>query len=158
MDLEALKRAKREMKMTIAEIAKKANLPKGTVQNIFAGYVPNQRSDTVEAIERALGLRDSGLKDTARVEVTPQEYRLLLLFRAQDKVTRVRLPFPAPKKTGLNARFFMLFGVSRGIFESLPPQSAPTIFSSKLFPFPSFRSHDERNFFVKKSKFFPKNA
>lgn len=88
MDLEALKRAKREMKMTIAEIAEKANLPKGTVQNIFAGYVPNPRSDTVEAIERALGLRDSGLKDTARVEVTPQEYRLLLLFRAQDKVTR----------------------------------------------------------------------
>lgn len=48
MDLEALKRAKREMKMTIAEIAEKANLPKGTVQNIFAGYVPNPRSDTVE--------------------------------------------------------------------------------------------------------------
>lgn len=88
MDLEALKKAKFERKMTIAEIAEKANLPKGTVQNIFAGYVPNPRSDTVEAIERALGLRDSGLKDTDRVEVTPQEYRLLLLFRAQDKVTR----------------------------------------------------------------------
>lgn len=88
MDLEALKRAKREKKMTLVQIAEKANLPIGTIKNIFAGYVPNPRSDTVEAIERALGLRDSGLKDTARVEVTPQEYRLLLLFRAQDKVTR----------------------------------------------------------------------
>lgn len=77
MDLEALKRAKREMKMTIAEIAEKANLPKGTVQNIFAGYVPNPRSDTVEAIERALGLRDSGLKDKGMGKTGDEVYSLM---------------------------------------------------------------------------------
>ena len=36
-----------------------ANLPKGSVQNIFCGYVPNPRTDTVEAIEKALGLDKS---------------------------------------------------------------------------------------------------
>ncbi|MDE6597593.1 MAG: LexA family transcriptional regulator [Clostridia bacterium] len=56
MDLELWKRVKKQKKMTIEEIARKANLPKGSVQNIFAGYVPNPRVDTVEAIERALGM------------------------------------------------------------------------------------------------------
>ena len=56
MDLDIWKKAKKEKKLTIAQIAEKANLPKGTVQNIFCGYIPNPRVDTVEAIEKALGL------------------------------------------------------------------------------------------------------
>ncbi len=58
MDLELWKAVKRQKKMTIEDIAKKANLPKGSVQNIFAGYVPNPRVDTVEAIEHALGINE----------------------------------------------------------------------------------------------------
>lgn len=38
MDLDIWKKAKKEKKLTIAQIAEKANLPKGTVQNIFCGY------------------------------------------------------------------------------------------------------------------------
>lgn len=56
MDLEYWKKVKKEKKMTMADIAEKSGIPKGTVQNIFAGYVPTPRVDTVEAIERALGL------------------------------------------------------------------------------------------------------
>lgn len=56
MDLTKWKEAKKQNKMTIADIAERAKLPKGTVQNIFAGYIPNPRIDTVQAIERALGL------------------------------------------------------------------------------------------------------
>lgn len=59
MNLELWKKIKKEKKLTIEQIAKAANLPKGSVQNIFCGYVPNPRSDTVEAIERALGLYTS---------------------------------------------------------------------------------------------------
>lgn len=58
MDLNLWRSAKKEQHLTIAEIAKRAGLPKGTVQNIFCGYVPNPRTDTVEAIERALGLNE----------------------------------------------------------------------------------------------------
>lgn len=56
MDLERWKKVKKEKKLTIAQIAEKANLPKGTVQNIFCGYIPNPRIDTVQAIEHALEL------------------------------------------------------------------------------------------------------
>ena len=59
MDLTLWKEAKKRNKLTIADIAEKAGLPKGTVQNIFAGYVPSPRLDTVQSIERALGLTNS---------------------------------------------------------------------------------------------------
>ena len=58
MNLELWKKIKKEKKMTIEQIAKAANLPKGSVQNIFCGYVPNPRTDTVEAIECALGINE----------------------------------------------------------------------------------------------------
>lgn len=60
MNLELWKKIKKEKKLTIEQIAKAANLPKGSVQNIFCGYVPNPRTDTVEAIERALGINEKG--------------------------------------------------------------------------------------------------
>lgn len=62
MDLELWRKVKKQQRLTIAEIANRANLPKGSVQNIFAGYVPSPRIDTVEAIERALGLRGNHVR------------------------------------------------------------------------------------------------
>ncbi len=94
MDLEKLKEAKKKAHLTIAEIAERANLPKGTVQNIFCGYVPNPRSDTLEAIERALGLRvtdeerAAGVTDRIRVWITPEEDELLMLFREMGEKNR----------------------------------------------------------------------
>lgn len=58
MDLNLWKQEKRKQKLTLAQIAEKANLPLGSVQNIFAGYVPNPRIDTVMSIEKALGLKN----------------------------------------------------------------------------------------------------
>lgn len=90
MNLEALKAAKKKAGLTIAQIAERANLPKGTVQNIFCGYVPNPRSDTLHAIEHALELdvshftpdeRASGVVDTLRVSITAEEDNLLVLYR-----------------------------------------------------------------------------
>ena len=68
MNLEALKAAKKKAGLTIAQIAERANLPKGTVQNIFCGYVPNPRSDTLQTIEQALGLKDMYWTDEERVQ------------------------------------------------------------------------------------------
>ena len=68
MNLEALKAVKKKAGLTIAQIAERANLPKGTVQNIFCGYVPNPRSDTLQAIEQALGLKDMYWTDEERVQ------------------------------------------------------------------------------------------
>lgn len=71
MDLTEWKKAKKQKGMTIADIAEKANLPKGTVQNIFAGYVPSPRLDTVQAIEHALGLDEE--LNTPSVQI-PEKY------------------------------------------------------------------------------------
>lgn len=71
MDLELWKKVKKQNKMTIEEIAKKANLPKGSVQNIFAGYVPNPRIDTVQAIERALGINENNPANNGEADNTP---------------------------------------------------------------------------------------
>lgn len=78
MDLDIWKKAKKEKKLTIAQIAEKANLPKGTVQNIFCGYIPNPRVDTVEAIEKALGLDE---KPYDWYMLTPQENELITEYR-----------------------------------------------------------------------------
>ncbi len=56
MNIELWKKRKKELNLTIEDIAKLSNLPKGSVQNIFAGYVPDPRASTVEAIEKALGI------------------------------------------------------------------------------------------------------
>lgn len=58
MNLELWKKQKKALNLTFEELAKKANIPKGSLQNIFAGYVPNPRIDTVEAIETALEIKN----------------------------------------------------------------------------------------------------
>ena len=77
MNLELWKKIKKEKKLTIEQIAKAANLPKGSVQNIFCGYVPNPRSDTVEAIERALGINEksSPAEQESNGIVIPEKYK-----------------------------------------------------------------------------------
>lgn len=77
MDLELWKKVKKEKKLTISAIAQLANLPKGSVQNIFCGYVPNPRTDTVEAIEKALGLQN----EKAPLQLSNGEQKLIELFR-----------------------------------------------------------------------------
>lgn len=85
MDLEYWRAVKKQKKLTIEEIAKRANLPKGSVQNIFAGYVKNPRIDTVEAIEKALEINMRGNEieeiEIKNVSVNPLEYELLNAFK-----------------------------------------------------------------------------
>ena len=77
LDIELWKKIKKEKRLTIADIAEKANLPKGSVQNIFCGYVPNPRTDTVEAIEKALGIT----KDVVDVDISQEEKDFIEVYR-----------------------------------------------------------------------------
>lgn len=88
IDLTKWKERKNELGLNYEKIAKLAGISKRSVEDIFRGYTKTPRVDTVEAIERALGLRDGGLQETAREEISPQEYRLLSAFRSVDAVTR----------------------------------------------------------------------
>ena len=58
MDLERWKQLKKEQKMTFSELSKKSQIPKRTLEDIFAGRTTDPRTTTVEAIERALGLNE----------------------------------------------------------------------------------------------------
>ena len=58
MDLQNLKARKKELKITLQEISDISGIPKRTVDDIFSGKTANPRVDTLQAIERALGLEN----------------------------------------------------------------------------------------------------
>ncbi len=88
MNLNLWKTRKKELNLNYAGIANIANVSKRTVEDIFRGYNTNPRIDTVQAIERALGLntitkeeRAAGIVDTDMVAITADEDELLTLYR-----------------------------------------------------------------------------
>lgn len=56
--LDLWKTRKKELELTNKKIAELANLPLRTVEQIMCGTVKSPRLDTVEAIERALGINE----------------------------------------------------------------------------------------------------
>lgn len=56
MNVEDLNNERKRQHLSVAELAEKANLPKGTVEKILFGIVKNPRIDTMQSIERALGI------------------------------------------------------------------------------------------------------
>lgn len=55
-DLEYLKAVKKQKKLTLQYIADVSGIPKRTVDDIFSGHTKHPRVDTMQAIERALGI------------------------------------------------------------------------------------------------------
>ena len=56
MNLELYKEKKRELKLTFDDLANISKVPRRTIISIFSGNTPFPRIDTVEAIEKALGI------------------------------------------------------------------------------------------------------
>ena len=56
MDILLWKQKKKELKLTNQGISDISGVPKRTVEDIFAGVTKFPRSDTVDAIEKALGI------------------------------------------------------------------------------------------------------
>lgn len=55
-DIETLKARRKALKMTFDELSLASNIPVRTLENIFHGITRNPRTDTMQAIERALGI------------------------------------------------------------------------------------------------------
>ena len=72
MDIEELKKIKKEKKLTLADISNLSGIPKRTVDDIFSGKTQNPRIDTMEAIEKALGIEDKPV-----VELSPIKKELI---------------------------------------------------------------------------------
>ena len=83
MDIEKLKRAKSYNRYTLKEIAIKANLPLRTVENVFSGSVKTPRTETIKAIEKALGIFEEPVMLNM---LTENETRLLAVFKSLSPV------------------------------------------------------------------------
>lgn len=81
MDLQTLRNAKKAKKMTLMDISVASGIPKRTVDDIFSGHTVNPRIDTLNAIERALGIQTE--KSTAsKIELNELQLRLLTAFNS----------------------------------------------------------------------------
>lgn len=92
MDLELWNKRRRELHYSYDDLAKKSGLGRRTIANIFSGARSNPTIDTIQKIERALGLSDitdeeaaAGVRDYAVRNVTPDEDDLLEDFRELGK-------------------------------------------------------------------------
>lgn len=84
MDIERLKKRKKELGWTLDEIAEKSGISRRTVSRLFSGNpdYPSPTYNTVEAVAKAMGLSEEGYKDTMPFEVTPMEEEVIQTFRA----------------------------------------------------------------------------
>lgn len=55
-NIETLKARRKALKMTFEDLSSASNIPIRTLENIFHGITRNPRTDTMKAIEHALGL------------------------------------------------------------------------------------------------------
>lgn len=84
MNIQKWKQRKKELGWTHDELAEKSGVSRRTIAGIFSGD-PRYESptyNTIQAIERALGLSEEGYKDTMPFEVTPMEEEVIQTFRA----------------------------------------------------------------------------
>ena len=56
MNVEQLKKAKKEQKMTYEQLSEKSGVPLSTIYDLFRGITAAPRIDTVQAIQEALGI------------------------------------------------------------------------------------------------------
>ena len=68
MDLNLIKAVMRERKMTQKDLSDITGVPLQTIKCIFIGRTPNPRIDTVQAIEKALGLDKTFVPDISAEE------------------------------------------------------------------------------------------
>ena len=77
VDCKKLNERRKELGLTVEELAKIAGLPKGTVEHIFFGQRKTPRFDTLRAIEKALGIKGEDFESC----ITVNELRLLQAFK-----------------------------------------------------------------------------
>lgn len=77
LDLERLKRRKKELGISFDELSIKSGIPKTTLTNIFGGHTAHPRIDTIKAIEQALGMNEKSppAGQEGKGLVIPEKYK-----------------------------------------------------------------------------------
>ena len=82
MDLEKMRTVMKQKKITQKDLSKLSNVPIQTIKYILTGRTPNPRTDTAEAIEKALELDNDGITVVQYAGLTETEKRLLTAFNS----------------------------------------------------------------------------
>lgn len=84
MDIQFIKDELKKRKITYPKLAEMTGLSISTITKIFGGYAKYPRMDTMEAIEKALGLSEDvdKISEPKLYDLTEKEKRLLDAFRA----------------------------------------------------------------------------
>lgn len=77
MDLEKWKKAKKEKHLSYDDLAAMTGYSRSTITNIFCGYIEYPRFETIQAIERALGI-------TTEPNLTAEQKELFELIQSLD--------------------------------------------------------------------------
>ena len=93
MNVEVYKAKLKEEKMTYEDLANKTGLSLGCIKRIMAGIARYPRIDTIEAIEKALGISNAltpeeqatGASTTKKICISPIEDEMLYVFREVGK-------------------------------------------------------------------------
>lgn len=70
----------KQIGMTYEQLSEKSGIPLNTLKNIFRGKTAHPRIDTVQSIERALGLTTEETQKSPQDELSEGEKMLLDLF------------------------------------------------------------------------------
>ncbi len=88
INLDLWKKRKKELNLTFQDLAELSKIPKRTLEDIFAQRTPSPRIDTVQKIERALGITSwseeeykQGITPYAVRNLTVEEDEMLELYR-----------------------------------------------------------------------------
>lgn len=89
MEIDQIKQYLQTQNITYEELSKTSKVPIGTLKSIFSGRTPTPRIDTMQRIEKALGLspqwlaenQTSIITDTDKMTVTSAEMELVEIYR-----------------------------------------------------------------------------
>lgn len=85
MDISEIKKLLNARKINYIQLSQMSGVPLNTLRNIFSGRTPNPRIDTMQAIERALGLTptaDEIAHGVSNYNLTEDQDELLMLYDA----------------------------------------------------------------------------
>jgi len=81
MEISEIKIILKERKITYEDLAKMTGLSKSTITKIFGGFAKYPRVDTMQAIEKALGISPE-TAEPSDGDLTDDELKLLTAYRA----------------------------------------------------------------------------
>lgn len=91
MDIERLKQAKKEKKLSYDDLARLTGYSRSTITNIFCGYIELPRHETIQAIERALGLDNEKTPPDELSEGERQWLKLYNVLTTENKDLLVQM-------------------------------------------------------------------